>query len=132
MSAFDPDEQLLEQMKLKSAQLAGNDPNGPSKLPHDPTLTADAIALREQNETPLEWLGRVRRGEVEPTSAQLAAARAELEYYHKKQVARVQSEVTVNGIDPTLAATLGIATPEERARLRAEANAALAAVKQVH
>lgn len=103
-----------------------------SQLPIDPALTIDALALRKMGRTSAELLKGHAIGLWELSASQLAACRALLPYEHRAQTTKVQSEVTVNGIDPTLAATLGIATPEERARLKAEALAALGQAPQVH
>ena len=93
-----------EEAKRRAAERAAAmlaPPPAPSSLPADPTLTADALALRARGMTPLELFHDVINDEGIDMRTRLDAAKAAAAYMHKAQAStqRVETDADARRAD---------------------------------
>jgi hypothetical protein len=70
-------EQFFQELRMVAAKL-------PSSLPEEPERLVDAARIRSTGQTPLEFLAMVYRNPWQETRDRVAAAKASLEYIHKR------------------------------------------------
>ncbi len=90
-----------------------------STLPHDPTLTPDAIALRAAQRTPLELMLDVINDEDIDLRTRLDAAKAAASYMHRQQATTQRVETDASAEEERLFKVLCRMTEAQRETLLA-------------